>query len=336
MKNDRHASIDYFKFIFAILIIGLHTSVLRDISFEASFVINQIIARLGVPFFFISTSFLLNEKNNNNNNFVLKKRHVIKYIKLFVIFSIIYSPITFLWNYDYNLAIVINIIKYFQLIIFMAPAYLWYISSLIVGLILLRLISRIKIVYSFTLVVFIYIIGVFGNSYIHYFNSPFFDRFYYSIFLTTRNGLFFALPFLYLGYVISKYKLVQDMKTSIIGFIFFFIVFCFEVFFIKSNIDSTLDTSMYILLFPLSYFLFSMVLNLRFVSSNLSIKCSHLSSYMYLLQFGFIAVLILMNNNILTTYSQISETPSFLITIFGTIILALIIEKYIGKRAKKL
>lgn len=69
----------------------------------------------------------------------------------------------------------------------------------------------------------LYIIGVFGDSYYGAIQSiPFLSKFYSGIFFFssyTRNGIFFAPIFLWMGLLLAKKKEVAIQKSTIIGLV---------------------------------------------------------------------------------------------------------------------
>lgn len=57
--NKNYTGIDYFRFIAALLIIAIHTSPLGSFSETGDFMLTRIIARVAVPFFFMTSGFFL-------------------------------------------------------------------------------------------------------------------------------------------------------------------------------------------------------------------------------------------------------------------------------------
>lgn len=99
--------------------------------------------------------------------------------------------------------------------IFLKGSYkqLWFFVGLITASLLLYfLVNKLK-VDDGKLLLFVsslYITGVLGNTYTQFFsNMPMLQKIlkiYFENFETTRNGLFFELPFLSIGYLIKKYS----------------------------------------------------------------------------------------------------------------------------------
>ena len=57
--SDSYTGIDYFRVIAAFLVITIHTSPLADINGQADFMLTRILARIAVPFFFMTSGFFL-------------------------------------------------------------------------------------------------------------------------------------------------------------------------------------------------------------------------------------------------------------------------------------
>lgn len=57
-KNKGYVGIDYFRVIAAFLIVAIHTSPFASFSETGDFIFTRIIARVAVPFFFMTSGFL--------------------------------------------------------------------------------------------------------------------------------------------------------------------------------------------------------------------------------------------------------------------------------------
>lgn len=90
--------------------------------------IQQWLARIAVPFFFISSGFLLYRKSSLNNfSLDRTKLYVVKLIKLYVIWTIIYFPFRIKSILKDERGIIYGVLTYYRDIIF-AGSYvqLWY------------------------------------------------------------------------------------------------------------------------------------------------------------------------------------------------------------------
>ena len=59
LVKEAYTGIDYFRIIAAFLIIAIHTSPFTTYSYTADFILTRIIARVAVPFFFMTSGFFL-------------------------------------------------------------------------------------------------------------------------------------------------------------------------------------------------------------------------------------------------------------------------------------
>ena len=62
IQSKNLSAIDFAKFVFAILVVGIHTSPLSGWSEFAGFVFEDIIAGLAVPFFFMTSCYFFFSK----------------------------------------------------------------------------------------------------------------------------------------------------------------------------------------------------------------------------------------------------------------------------------
>ena len=127
MEKKEYYGIDLFKFIMSFCVIAIHTSLLN----EQSHVFYSLIIRMAVPFFFLSTGFLLSNKLNDSNEYNLNiiKNQITKFLKKYLLWSFIYLPLTIYGTIRYKYLFSIIITKF----LFMGEEYnswqLWYLLS---------------------------------------------------------------------------------------------------------------------------------------------------------------------------------------------------------------
>ncbi len=270
----KFTGIDIAKFVFACLIPFLHIPFPDNLFFNVA---EQYFARLGVPFFFAVSGMFLSmsfQKRGQKNALMHYEKNI---IRLFVVWLIIYLPIIYLNNDD-------NLLKLAQKIIFCTPAYLWYLSSMIFAAIPFCLIKNRKVLYP--VAACLYISGtLFSESYSWLTGEI---QLYNEIFLTTRNGLFFALPMMCVGEI--AFSLQQKIKIRNINvcLVISIIILVAEITVVQHFAADTADTSMYIFLPLVTLFVVAALLRFNpdfdtdfFRGSSIAI---------YLMQYGFIAV----------------------------------------------
>ncbi len=282
MNSNQFVLIDIGKWILASLIISLH------LPFEGSamVIVQQYIARLGVPLFFTFSGFFIYKMLEEKSKAECLKKWASRIGKLFVFWGTVYFPLLLIDRYNGNIkSTLVDLIKEY---ILCAPAYLWYLLAALVGSMLL-IISynndrslRIFLVLSFI----VYCIGVLGNSYLTIVNNRYFYS-YIEMFLTTRNGIFFAPCFFAIGGVCWRiYHSGRIIKPVVLWvlIVISYVIFIIEVTFVKQNVPTTLDTSMYFslpfLVGPIAMVLISKEVNFNningkiFRDSSTRIYCS--------------------------------------------------------------
>lgn len=262
-KNESYSGIDYFRFIAALLIVAIHTSPLASFSATGDFIFTRIIARVAVPFFFVTSGLFLISRYSYNAD---KLRKFIKKTALIYAAAIvIYIPINIYNGYFSEDNLLPKIIKD---IVFDGTLYhLWYLPAAIVGAVIAwYLVKQWAYRKAFAVTLVLYIVGLFGDSYYGIAeNIPSLNSFYHLIFQVsdyTRNGIFFAPIFFVLGGYIADNKDRLSFKKSIIGF-----ATCFSLMFAEAltlrRFELQRHDSMYVFLLPSICFLFYFLMHFK-------------------------------------------------------------------------
>lgn len=258
-----YSGIDYFRFIAALLIVAIHTSPLASFSETGDFIFTRIIARVAVPFFFMTSGFFLISRYTYNAE---KLRAFTKKTALIYVAAIfLYLPVNIYNGYFKMDSLLPNIIKD---IVFDGTLYhLWYLPASIIGAaIAWYLIKKVSYPKAFLITLVLYIIGLFGDSYYGIVESvSFLNGFYNLIFQVsdyTRNGIFFAPIFFVFGGYISDNQNRLSLKRSIAGFIVCSALMLGEALTLH-HFDLQRHDSMYVLLLPSVYCLFNILLHFR-------------------------------------------------------------------------
>lgn len=301
--------------------------------------IKQYVSRLGVPYFFIISGFFLSKKIISGEN---EKAILCDYLKrillLFCLWSLIYSPYHLMVLFQQNHNVFQTLLLYIQNLLFLAPSYMWYLMAVSVAAVPFCLFYKYKFNMLFILSIILYVLGTIGNSYkgiIGDYNGRF--DWYYHIFLTTRNGVFFAPLFLCIGGLSSKFEF-RAFKFNKLLFMLgvSYIAFCIEVFIVRSRVPFYQDCSMYFVLPILEYFITRLTImewkcnKLRFASEFFR----KTSTGIYCSQFGFI----LIYTRLIKSIGQFN-TEGFVVyflTVFSGIIMSLAIMQSKSKLLKKL
>ncbi len=322
MNNIKKINIDVYRFIATLMVVAIHIYPLTSLNKDLDFIITRVIFRIAVPFFLMITGYFLLEKALSNRKVI--KEYTFKILKLYFISIIIFLPLNIYNGYFNNIDISV-ILK--DIIVNGTFYHLWYFPSLLLGLwILYFLIKKFDNKTISLIVIILYIIGLFGDSYFGFVkNLSFFNNFYsliFNIFDYTRNGLFYTPIFLYIGYLfrVNNYKLSN--KKNILFVLLFLILLIIEgalLYYYKIP----RHTSMYIFLIPLSIFIFSYAIN----SSSLSNKnLRNISSWIYILHPLFIAIYHFISERVNCFFFD-NSLVSYVSIVVLTIVFILIIKK---------
>lgn len=281
----QYAAIDITRVIAAILVIAIHTDPLFHYSQDGNYFLVSVLARIAVPFFFVTSGFFFVSKISINHSLKEDLPQVIpvisRLIKLYVIWTLIYFPFQmYIWvksgeSWRYWLV-------YLQKAFFEGSYYtLWYLSALIFAMVFSFVLFKLckpKIVLGITLILFI--CGTFMQSYFEILQSKDFISCYYTLFLTTRNGLLFGSFFVSLGMYISYFKKNRSQKYNIRFFFISFVLLTFEAFNVQ-HLAFTKGNGMWFMLVPTVYFLFMTLLNINLEDHFLYRNLRPLSFLMY-------------------------------------------------------
>ncbi len=145
-------SLDIAKFLMAIMVVAIHTEPLIEFSNINNIYIyklSKIFEATAVPFFSITSAYLLYSKyRKNNNDISVIKEYLIKMTKLYIIWSLIYLPFAI---YEYSTgskSLIANTIIYIRNFITTGQHYyswpLWYLLSSIYSIFLSYIIIKRK------------------------------------------------------------------------------------------------------------------------------------------------------------------------------------------------
>lgn len=147
---SRWNSIDLVKFVMAFVVVAIHTEPLIYCSNENVLKIYNQILSLAVPFFFLSSGYLLAVKMtkdfNSKENILRIRYQLTKIIRMYLVWTIIYSPLA-VYHYvasktDLRSAIVL----YIRGVLFVGENYnswpLWYLLSMIYSLLMILIVLK--------------------------------------------------------------------------------------------------------------------------------------------------------------------------------------------------
>lgn len=273
-KVKSYTGIDVFRLVAAVLIITIHTSPLAGLSETGDFILTRIVARVAVPFFFVTSGFFLISRYHYQTAKLCA--FVKKTLLIYGAAITLYIPVNLYNGYFKMEYLLPNLIKD---IVFDGTLYhLWYLpASVIGGVIAWGLVKKLDYRKAFAVAAVLYLVGLFGDSYYGVIkNVPILSGFYALIFQVsdyTRNGIFFAPVFFITGGFIADYSDRGENKSEIAcdqsvrkksGVCFgLSMALMFVEGLVLHHFQVQRHDSMYVFLLPCVYFLFLMLLQFR-------------------------------------------------------------------------
>ena len=282
--------IDVCKFIAALLIVSMHIDFGGHPWTEA---VKHYIARLGVPYFFTASGFFLAKKlRGGPAESAVLSGYLKRILTLFCFWSLLYAP--------YHLFILSRstgdvweaLFVYVRQLAFLAPSFMWYLMAAAVAAVPFCLLYKKRFPLLCGAAGILYLFGTLGNSYLNLVNSEVF-RHYLDIFLTTRNGVFFGLPFFCLGGVCALYEYKPpSYKRLIPALAAVYGVFCAEVYWVRGSVPFAQDCSMYLAMPAVVYCVFRLTMPARKQEKTGAMPAflRKASVGIYCSQFGFILI----------------------------------------------
>ncbi|MDK2952305.1 MAG: serine/alanine racemase [Kosmotogales bacterium] len=263
LQRGEYAGIDYFRPVAAFLVITIHTSPFAGINEEADFILTGIIARVAVPFFFMTSGFFLfSELKDKRQSFYKFTVFIKKIAVIYGITILIYLPLNI---YTGRVKTWVYLPCFLKDVVFDGTFYhLWYLPAAIIGAgIVYLLLKKLKAEQAFIICLFLYILGLFGDSYYGIVEKiSFLKAFYKNLFVVfdyTRNGIFLAPIFFMMGAMIAKRTKKMSLITGLAGFILSLSLMLVEGLLLY-NFDLQCHDSMYFMLLPCLFFLFRILI----------------------------------------------------------------------------
>lgn len=266
--RKRYDGIDQMKFICAILVVAIHAVPFTEFGQLGAFEIAQVVSRIAVPFFFICSGFFFTQKlmaggpkGANALSAVMKRL-----LWLYAGWCAIY------FAYDFRICLKSTgsfgeaMALYLRNLIFLGGHFhLWYLPALMISLALLYAGFKMKrIPQFFGAAVILYIVGLAGNSYYGLAEDASWLKNiyegYFSIFVTTRNGLFFGFLYVMLGGVAAYRKGTVPYASGLLLSVLFMVLLHAEAYLLEwYHIPRGYD--MYVMVAPFTYYLFQTLLS---------------------------------------------------------------------------
>ena len=295
----QYQNLDLFRFISSIMIIILHVRPFFAVSAEADMAINNIIGRICVPFFFLISGYFAAKQEQKKPDYI--RSYIRSMIPVYLLWSAVYLPWSLSLAAPYieqvqgMLPAALPFVVQRLLLLLLIPLaviiallysgvyyHLWYFPALLLSMLVLRWWKR---KYSLRgLLTVSFVLLLFGATETYYgFCGQFFQsllHYYYAVFFTTRNFLFFALFYVTLGYWMGK----QEQPASSLCFLKLLLSIAAlvgEGMLLQTT--QRLDSNILLACVPLVYYLFSCLLYTNIHVPQLSeIPFRAISKYYYL------------------------------------------------------
>lgn len=262
--SQNQTAIDPFRMVAAFLIVAIHTAPLSTYSETADFLFSYCLGRIAVPFFLMTTGYfalgpLLRDP-------YLPGRSLIKSIQktalLYLAATLLYLPINI---YSGKLPALKDL---FKVLVFNGTFYhLWYLPAALVGMLLLFLLAKVfRSRTLFFICVLLYLMGLLGDSWYGLIEKVtpikvFYDGLF-QISSYTRNGIFYAPVFLFMGAWLSCIQIHKRYDAAMVYLTSALV--CLVLMLGEGYLTFTLKwqrhNSMCLFLIPCMYFLFQLLL----------------------------------------------------------------------------
>lgn len=219
-EKQNYNAIDLTKFICAILVVTIHIAPFGDnenLRFF-NYGIQNYLARIAVPFFFVTSGFLLYRKSTLEN-FSMDRtfKYALRLLRLYIIWSLIYLPLNIKIFLGNGQSIIHSVLVYIRNFIFTGSyTQLWYLNATIFAVILISFLLK-KHIAPKKIIIYaavFYFAGLFAQSYFGVIR-PLRDltpnlwhmlKLLSKIIVTTRDGLFEGFLFVAIGMFFAFYR----------------------------------------------------------------------------------------------------------------------------------
>lgn len=309
MKN-RQPAIDIAKLIASFLVVAIHTQPFLQINEILNFVFVDIIARIAVPFFVVSTGFFVGKRVCYVDDKIseLKKsrtavlKSACKILRMYIIWSVLYLIVLIPNWIETDWFSFIAFVDW-GIVFFTKGSYyhLWYLASMCYALFLLAIILPIlkkRIIYILSIV--LWFVEAINHGYRMLLPSVLQDFFaFFDTISAPFQSIIRMLPLLLLGIIIQK-QTGNNLKRNCIRFILSSLLLCLEVYVLKSFGGESFSYIFSTL--PAVYFLFKIV---HSFDSKIKLKNSILLADISTTIYCVHPVVIIFVKNVLTVEANI-------------------------------
>ena len=271
--------IDIMKLIMSLFVVAIHVRLSCIFDGRGRYLLDLLFS-IAVPYFFVVFGYLMVITSGNI------KKNIRRIFKIYVIWTLIYLPLSIYgeWTYSNNLLKIGG--KLLKNFLFLGESFyswqLWFLLACVVGLFIIFLLQRItnNDIEIIICLAILYLTGMIMDWFHENGNNNLLTL-YYSVFRTTRNGVFYGALYIQIGIMIAKYKKIIQARYAVPLMIFFVIA------------DVLIDNAYIskIILLPISFCAFCVSTQIGYgLRSQISVAIRKLSTGIYLLHMYFVAI----------------------------------------------
>ena len=283
-----YAGLDFFKLFFAFCIVAIHTYITEALPSAVDFGITQLVFRLAVPFFFITSGFLLGKKLQNGDPKGVIFAYIKRLLPLLLFVETANGLLEWFQSYlTYGISFWSWVPTFVQQAFFYPYGAMWFVHACIIGAAMLYpFLKEKKLELALIIGGILYVWALLCNNYYFLAQTMGLDGFvdtYMSIFISGRNGVF--VGFLYLALGIKTWQWHQKSfktQTLLKCLAICALAYLIEVWLLKdcSFLD---DRALYLTQIVLAPILVLCILKMKFfVNSGIAaLLCRKLSTWIY-------------------------------------------------------
>lgn len=243
--QKKYNAIDVMKLFMAFLVVGIHVGS----SFETNYPVNvTFLLEMAVPFFFVSSGFFIQSKIENTMNCLcVLRRSCIRYLKLYLLWNIVYFPLTIRFVLYNNHNIADNLLYCLRRFLFVGEYFytwpLWYLHGLIVSIIFVYLLYRCRLllIHIWIISLMMMLIGyIINNTITNNSDNSMKEVCHYLVYIlgsAERNGPFRGFALVCTGMMIQRYSMriryefVLGVLSIAISYLLFYYTLPFNLLF---------------------------------------------------------------------------------------------------------
>ncbi len=297
-----NATMDIAKLMMALLVVGIHTEPFGfNVWMDRGF---GIITRLCVPFFFTASSYFYWVKKGTKPVI----RYILRLALLYLIWTIIYLPL------DIHKLGTWSFMECVDIFLWSGYRHMWYISCSIIGFLIVYLLSRRFNAKTVLAISFVFLfIGCCKSTWLPLIRQM--SNLHLYDFLGSRNGLFYAFPYMALGKYIAEYKSQTKRRIIYAKLCASMLLLILEsfIFVVKYQTNSTI---LWLSVFPATFYLFQLLLTYNIsIKKEVSVRARNVSTLIYFLHPYFILAFagVLSNIPLFIVVSACSLVASYII-----------------------